>query len=127
MLKHTPGPWKVTRTGNDHNTIQGIKNGNAKTWVSAEGGMVAHVFPCANPRRAFNDPTLPDTTNDELEPIGQANASLIAAAPELLAALEAIVSMYERGYVQGVSSATGGAFLDSILSARAAITKAKRI
>ena len=53
------------------------------------------------------------------------NAALLAAAPELLRVMKDLVSMYERGYVAGVSDRTGSAFLDSVLSARSIIAKAE--
>lgn len=68
MSKHTPGPWKVLRPtgdigGQDHN------------WhvTDAEDTFVAHVF-------GFNH-----AIDDQSE----ANARLIAAAPQMLEALEA--------------------------------------
>ena len=85
--EHTPAPWTIQQTG-DHTATPQKKNQYVTTWITARGGVIAQIHPCSNPRKAFNDPSLPDTTSDSLEPIGQANACLIAAAPELLAALE---------------------------------------
>ncbi len=59
--KHTPGPWTV-ETWND---------GQARIW--ANGQMIAKVIP-------YNDDKKPLTENE------QANARLIAAAPQLLEA-----------------------------------------
>jgi len=52
-------------------------------------------------------------------------AALANAAPALQVALRALLSMYERGYVAGVSAATGEAFLDGISFARAALDNAE--
>lgn len=49
----------------------------------------------------------------------------ISAAPELLEAVGALVSMFERGYVHGTTERTGAAFIDGIDAARAALLKAK--
>ncbi|HLE57237.1 MAG TPA: hypothetical protein VJB15_09150 [Rhodothermia bacterium] len=66
MAKHTPGPWNERGYGLDH----GVKD--------KDGRIVAHVV-----RSAKHG----GITHDERD----ANASLIAAAPELLEALKAIV------------------------------------
>ena len=54
----------------------------------------------------------------------EANAHLIAAAPELLVAARDLVSMFERGYVRGQTESTGTAFIDGVDKMRAAIAKA---
>lgn len=98
---HTPGPW--TRRYGQH------------VYAGASASEAGRLLFTAAPTNG---------TREELDE-ANANAALIAAAPELLRVMEDLVSMYERGYVAGVSDRTGSAFLDSILSARAAITKAK--
>jgi hypothetical protein len=59
--KHTPGPWTYGR-------MDELNHGSEYSWVSGPVGCIAHVYPDREP------------TND------LANARLIAAAPELLAA-----------------------------------------
>ena len=64
MSKHTPGPWTLTRTGDQKRWIVGDRQ-------SAWGTEVAEVY---------SDDTDPDEAS--------ANAHLIAAAPSLLEALK---------------------------------------
>lgn len=89
--KHTPGPWTVL--AQDHTQVR-----------AAESRFVADCGfgPSSSPRM------------DE----ARANAHLIASAPELLSALEALihVAYYNREDGQPV---------DAIIQARAAIFKAK--
>lgn len=105
--KHTPGPWEVTHTGNKDD-FRGLR-----TWINAEGGTVAAVFPCGNPRRAFRDEELSDLPEPSDGPIGQSNARLLAAAPELLAVLE------RCSHINGFRE-----FNDYLPTIRAAIAKA---
>ena len=62
--KHTPGPWMAGPMVGESDTI----------WIGNGDGYVAQV-----------------TRIDGLEPIDWADARLISAAPEMLAALEALV------------------------------------
>lgn len=89
-MTHTPGPWHIAKSGN----IQ-----------SQHGITVAVPY---GPAGKFVD----------VEPEHQANAHLIASAPELLMALEALAPMFGR---PGVAEDYG----DEILKAEAAIAKAK--
>lgn len=71
-LKHTPGPWSLQ---DSHNTV-----------VGSEGEIIAHVYYCPDDPQAIwseKDRSLP-------------NARLIAAAPELLEALEDLLAATER-------------------------------
>ena len=70
MTKHTPGPWKAFPD-----------NGNLVRNVAGGGGTVAHVQ---------GHPAKYQTVKDYHE-IVEANARLIAAAPELLEALEELI------------------------------------
>ncbi|MDX7487218.1 hypothetical protein [Serratia marcescens] len=72
MYKHTPGPWVVDE--DEHSTAGGLIG----IYVSQNGdGRIGQVFGnCLV------------TTDDEL----RANAALFAAAPDLLTALEGIMS-----------------------------------
>ena len=72
-MAHTPGPWKVsyyaaTRKPAHRWTVGGYE------WVEPYGATVCEMS--GNPERA------------------EANAHLIAAAPDLLAALKALVEQY---------------------------------
>jgi hypothetical protein len=69
--KHTPGPWEYLAT--NANTL----NDYTRTIFATVGECVAHV----------------ETNDDDGKPTekGEANARLIAAAPELLEALEAVL------------------------------------
>ena len=67
MSKHTPGPWRAPLIGGDHGTTGII-------WADEpHGGVVATVS------RTVQHPDPAEQT---------ANARLIAAAPDMLAALE---------------------------------------
>ena len=89
MSKHTPGPWRVVDSWNDH-MVEG-QNGEEIIWQDGP-----HDTPTIN----------------------EANARLIAAAPDLLAALEQLVA------VKDYSDRIWGATFDWD-AARAAIAKAK--
>ena len=91
--KHTPGPWEVDQI--DQSTIQ----------IKAAGVIVAEV--CSG------------STFTRLSDEQQANARLIAAAPELLASLREalkVVDAYRR--------VSGGDGDITAMNARAAIAKA---
>lgn len=94
--KHTPGPWEAV----DSMTV--------RTPLSAGGFMVADL-PCHTPHG---------------ERI--ANAKLIAAAPELLAAANAFVELYEAfEIVVGTENGSTNRVHCALDAARAAIAKAK--
>ena len=67
--KHTPAPWKVYKAG-------------------THSKYSAHIIPVAGPAIAH----LKEGRND----IQEANANLMAAAPELLQTLESLVSQYDK-------------------------------
>ncbi len=90
--KHTPGPWVVDKAPS---TI----GGNGFT-VRAGGALICTAFPGAS--------------TDRIEPVAELNARLIAAAPEMLEALCALVLNIDAG----------GATLDAMRDARAALAKA---
>ena len=74
--KHTPGPWEAS--------IQRSKDGRDLGWI------VEHV----NGRIGWASLAYAHTNKeaDEADPAREANARLIAAAPELLEALKAVTS-----------------------------------
>jgi hypothetical protein len=75
QTQHTPGPWRVESAGSESL----ISSGH---WA----GLATVVTHMREPDAAGRDRFIP---TDE----GEANARLIAAAPELLAALEAIAAI----------------------------------
>lgn len=77
QAKHTAGPWFVDRRGGDINAID----------ILASGGGVPIANVCVEKELSAED---------------RANARLIAAAPDLLAALKHIRSMHctREGYYQ---------------------------
>ena len=97
--KHTPGPWETDRN-NVHLT------------------QIATIHQCLN-----NDwvevwsPNALGASEEEME----ANARLIAAAPDLLAALESIASMYDY---EAACGDLASRLYEATCLARAAIAKA---
>lgn len=98
--KHTPGPWTVTADGAGWHIECAPERVHSVAYIRAEIGEED-----------------PDTSDDEKE----ANASLIAAAPELLAALQEVTMMLDSLFNVRVNEPDP----DSISGrARAAIAKA---
>lgn len=112
MSKHTPGPWfRYTKEG-QMGIVAGevvekecATMGGPKTIESYEFDVVGGCGCCASPYGVDDHET------------AEANARLIAAAPDLLDALELILSADSRGfgmdYVKGcaraaIAKATGG-------------------
>jgi hypothetical protein len=93
MSQHTPGPWQVDAEDSDL-----FHQDEARFWINADG--LQHIGYVDGPRTA--------------ERI--ANARLIAAAPDLLAALKAIEFQVRQGKVFERDAC--------ITQARAAIAKA---
>lgn len=77
-MKHTPGPWRYTR----EITKQGID----KAFIVGER-YIAEIFNFCNPHSAPQY----TTENDGFFVEAQANARLIAAAPDMLEALKAVL------------------------------------
>jgi hypothetical protein len=69
MSKHTPGPWAISAPDADADAIA--------IWAPNETYCIGEVF------------------NVSRIPANAANARLIAAAPELLEALQALIAEYE--------------------------------
>ena len=93
MSKHTPGPWS------HYDDSKGCVHRHE---VVAMGKTVARIY-CTN--------------GDEIE--DKANASLVAAAPDLLAALQSLIGGFGGAIVIGGSDSRA-------VAARAAIDKALR-
>jgi hypothetical protein len=112
MSKHTPGPWKVIQAGDPFNVPR----------IIAERGGVAVV--CVNRYMGEKGPSAEES----------ANARLIAAAPDLLAALK--IAYFELNAIHardgvpytsdGWKSGVDQAYFSSVVEqARAAIAKAE--
>lgn len=74
-MKHTPGPWKIHDEGNTY---------PLEIFPAAGGTLIASVTKAANGPAGIT------------QEVGRANASLIAAAPELLELLKQFVSDIEE-------------------------------
>lgn len=105
MSKHTPGPWKVIRDGNDLS----VRSANSR-----DTGKITHLDIAENIGGLRPGPDFTDRSE------AKANARLIAAAPELLAELEMLSNI-----VEGCGMATMPEVECRLVFARAAITKAK--
>jgi hypothetical protein len=104
MSKHTPGPWRVSEhcTTIIKRDFRLIGDDSGELIASSHGMDGSGFF----------------VGNDE----AQANAHLIAASPDLLAALKALVQQVERGDFDHI----GADHPDSAVgAARAAIAKAE--
>jgi len=102
--KHTPGPWRIVRsskyTGDaDDTEIMSVEAANGQTMLFTDSGYFKPM---------------------------EANARLIAAAPELLGALEALVEVNDRDLKNGIVDYAKGSAIDKYWkTAKAAIKKAK--
>lgn len=99
-LKHTPGPWK-------------LKGLNPPRIYADEGKEI--ICQC-------------DSMGEMTQSQEKANARLIAAAPELLAALELLLPMAEKFCNNAGNGADGQGLAEHsvyVIQARAAIAKAK--
>lgn len=118
MAGHTKGPWGEIETESsvDHEWADGGCIGGWQDIGPEEGEAVAVVL--------FRNSS--DHFNADLR--GEANARLIAAAPELLDALWGLLGNSEiaRFHLQGTEEGMliGSALFDTIQQARAAIAKA---
>lgn len=74
MAEHTPGPWEVDDCGN----------------ICGQGAALAQVF------GAEDFPCIPEEDYDDVNLECAANARLIAAAPDLLAACQSWVSYFDQ-------------------------------
>ncbi|HGD3582188.1 TPA: hypothetical protein ACI4GT_002922 [Enterobacter hormaechei] len=99
-MKHTPGPWFIKPVSNA--TVEGNLNIIQTESSTGKGYHVSYSASWDN--------------NEDAKIEAQANAKLIAAAPDLLEALQSIIELQTRGYVVLGDKYTG--------MARAAISKA---
>ena len=116
MTKHTPGPWYIRRCDDSsfmNMTVISTQDwGHKHSWFNNESDTIAIVFHQLLPQ-----------VSCEIDDLGDANAALIAAAPELLAALEELEELAAPNiYPQPDKPNSAWAKLKR---ARAAIAKAK--
>ncbi|MDZ4263781.1 MAG: hypothetical protein U1B30_15800 [Pseudomonadota bacterium] len=111
MAEHTPGPWEY------HRVTIGSSDNVKNPMVRGSGQYICRV--------GWQGSTIPGMTSRTAESFeeAEANARLIAAAPELLAALEGLVKLYDDNQIIRVLLATVAP--DELAHARAAIAKAK--
>lgn len=105
----TPGPWRTQKLEGDQERVIHITSGN-DNFKDRIGSVFGHRF-TSNGRQVLDE-------RDE------ANARLIAAAPEMLDALEA----FERGFrdfARENPNVNHGAFSQALAQAAQAIAKAK--
>ena len=106
MNKHTPGPWTVdTQERSDGDAIA----------IFPSGGGVCICEVVARSGEGRSNPIIQQTA--------ESNAALIASAPELLEALQAVVKVWEGPRDRTCLAAIG--FATAITQARAAIAKAE--
>jgi hypothetical protein len=98
MSKHTPGPWKIFGARAENGTSQEIH---------AESKFIARVFMNGNPMER------------------EANARLIAAAPDLLAALQKYSLPIDVNNIALSCIEFGSEAVERELQRRAAIAKAE--
>ena len=106
--KHTPGPWKAENCGNGLIVTCKAEN-DPETW--SYDGKLNHR------------PNIATINNMRLD--AGANAALIAAAPDLLAALETLTARAAQHLPQNATS-EGIENCDILAAARSAICKAGR-
>ncbi len=104
MTTHTPGPWQLARPNWDYGTVE-IETVQRGTDVPAQGNTIGYVY----------------------GDLDSATARLIAAAPDLLAALEHLVNDHET--MAAVLNSHGYTIYHAVSApkvkdARAAIAKA---
>jgi hypothetical protein len=73
--------WRIEITGHPEGA------GGQRCWLTAEGGAIAQLFPCGNPRRALADDVQSDMPEPFMGAIMRQRAALLLAAPEVLSAL----------------------------------------
>lgn len=84
--KHAPG-WRIEITGHPEGA------GGQRCYLTAEGGAIAQLYPCANPRRALGDAEISDMPEAFMGPIMKRNADILLVAPQLLVALTQLAFM----------------------------------
>ena len=104
---HTPGPWRVYTNGNMENRLA----------IQADGPTVARI----DTVETIADIRLKSVTDLPAE----ANADLMAAAPELLEALERLVALLRDQRLDGNLAPIRNGVIEAVELGRAAIEKAR--
>ncbi len=110
MTTHTPGPWEVLNE-TEVFTGLGADSGDGVKALPSDGWMIADCGDCIT----FTEIGPVELGRD----LRKANARLIAAAPDLLSALEGLLLAYND------PGNTGSTHDDKVGAARAAIAKAR--
>lgn len=98
---HTPGPW--THTFEPGGQKRGYKHTAARYRIDAHNAEVQWTgLACVNVMSFLDEDGFCPIDGDaklEANAIGKANAHLIAAAPDLLAACKALMALIDSGYL----------------------------
>lgn len=111
-MKPTPGPWEIEP---DSHRVDGIGEVNIYRVVAKDGSVVAEFSNAGCNEIAFEDD--PDYGGDHYDYQAMQNATLIAAAPEMADAIEALIATYEPY--------PGCDAWDAYVKAKAALAKAR--
>jgi len=111
MSKHTPGPWRIE--GSQEDGLFYIVADQSKNWNNP---VVCSFYDDVTPEDSICG------AEYESYPNAEANARLIAAAPDLFKALDDLESLVS-GWLSDANSPSRG--IPAIVAARAAIAKAK--
>lgn len=107
MSNHTPTPWSA----GENSVLTELQKGSHTILIESDGYIIAHVSSWKND---------PDTEKEAF-----ANANLIAAAPDLLEALQELFADYKQLADSGDAGFWSVEKLDCGKKALAAIAKAK--
>lgn len=90
-MSHTECPWEIVN-GCDIYSLKGADSGDGVSADSSDGWHIASIGDC---------PTFVDGVETELgSDVKRSNANVLRMAPELLIALEAVVSVADRSTVE---------------------------
>ena len=93
-MSHTEGPWEIVN-GCDIYSLKGADSGDGVPADSTDGWHIASIGDC---------PTFVDGVETELgENVKRANANVLLMAPQLLLALEGMISIFPAGVGDGPS------------------------
>lgn len=119
-VQHTPGPWELLGAMNNVYSERGIKNASGMTAYENDRWHIAQIGTVTRCKETAQFEEIPEK---EL----MANARLIAAAPELLEALENLLqyTTEQARQFDGPFDGDDDFYLFHVNAARAAIAKAK--